>query len=286
VMGFVAIAEYLSGQARAVGYSGDANFFASLQVVALPLAAVLAGQARTGRARAVYLLGLAVIAGSVLTSLSRGGILGLVGVFMLLALQPARGFFRTRARKTAFLVAMTAGSLALLAVSYGALSARTSSLFNSADGGSGRTNLWRAAQTGFEEHPIRGLGFGAFPSQSNDLLRRTPGVDFSAYNLRPDGQVVHNAYLESLVELGVVGLALFLAVLTATWLTLRRSAAIAVARDELYLSSVARALIISLAGFAFTSIFLSTETDRTLWVLMGLALALARVLAGKEPSTP
>jgi O-antigen ligase len=286
LVGVIAIGEYLSGSARAVGVTGDPNFFASLQVVALPLATVLASQARSGLARAVYLIGLGIVVGSVVTSLSRGGILALVGVFMLLGLQPARAFFRTPARKRVFLVAMLAGALALLAVSYGALSARTSSLFTTADGGSGRANLWRAAIAGFDEHPVRGLGFGAFPSQSNDLMRRTPGVDFTAYQLRPTGQYVHNAYLESLVEVGVVGLVLFLVVLLATWATLRRTARRAAAANRLYLSSVARALIVSLAGFAFTSLFLSTETDRTLWVLMGLALALPRVLADEEPRSP
>jgi hypothetical protein len=42
---------------------------------------------------------------------------------------------------------------------------------------------------------------------------------------------------------------------------------------------VSRALSLSVIGFAFTSLLLSTETDRTLWVLMGLALTLPRITA-------
>jgi O-antigen ligase len=284
-MALVAIRDYLAGAERAVGFSGDANFFASLQVVVIPLAAVLAGQARTAPARLAYLAGLILIVGSVFTSLSRGGILALAGVFLLLSLQPAQGFFRTRARKTAFIVAVSIGAAGLLTVSYGALSARAASLFTTADGGSGRTNLWRAAITGWKQEPVKGLGFGAFESQSNELLRRTPGVDFSAYRLRETGQVVHNAYLESLVELGVVGLALFLALLAAALASLRRTARRAMAAGQPHLSAVSRALFVAMLGFAFTSIFLSTETDRTLWMLLGFALALPRIVASKESPT-
>lgn len=280
IMGAIAIAEYSGGYNRAVGLSGDANFFAALQVVALPIGAVLASQTRSNARRLIVLLGLAVIVGSIVTSLSRGGLLALAAVFLLLALQPARGFFRTRARKRAFLLMALVGAALLLAASFSALSARTSSLFSTADAtGSGRINLWRAAVAGWHEHPVVGLGYGAFIGQSNDLLRQTPGVDFSAYQLRDTGQFVHNAYLESLTELGVVGLVLFFGVLATMARTLWVTARAAAERDAVYLSAFTRAVLLSLAGFALASVFLSTETDRVLWVMLGLSLALPRVVA-------
>jgi O-antigen ligase len=279
VMGLVAIAEFLAGAGRAVGVSGDANFFASLQIVAIPVGAVLASHVRTGAERAVVLAGVGISVGSVFVSLSRGGILALVALTLMLALQPARAFFRTRARKRLFLAALGIGAVLLLSASYSALSARTSSLFNTADGGSGRQNLWLAADTGYRQHPWLGLGYGAFPSQANDLMRMTPGVDFSAYRLRPGGQPVHNAYLESLVELGPLGLVLFVSMLVLTLRALRRAQATAEERGSPLLVGVARALRLSMIGFALTSVLLSTETDRTLWVLMGLALTLPRIAA-------
>jgi O-antigen ligase len=278
--GLISIAQYLSGFTRSYGLSGDANFFAALQVVVLPMGALLAIETRNMRTRVIVLIGVAINVGSIMTSLSRGGILALVTVFVLLSLQPARGFFRTAARKRAFLIFVAVGAGILLAVSYSALSAKTSSLFaqGGGDGGSGRANLWRAAVTGWHEHEIRGIGFGAFISQSNQLLIETPGVSFSDYRLRPTGQYVHNAYLESLVELGVIGAVLFVAVLASTMLSLRATSRRAAERGQVFLSSFARVLMLSLAGYAFTSIFLSSETDRTIWVLVGLAVALPRVL--------
>jgi len=285
VTGLLAIAEYLQGSGRATGVAGDANFFASLQIVAIPIGAVLAAHARTVAIRTVLLAGVGIAVGSVFVSLSRGGILALATLVLLLSLQPARAFFRTRVRKRLFLGVVIVATGVLLTASYGELSERTSSLFKTGDGGSGRANLWLGARTGIAEHPVLGLGFGAFPSESNALMRKTPGVDFSAYRLRPTGQYVHNAYLGSLVELGPLGLALFLAMLGLTLRALRRAARIAATNGSLLISGVARALGISLVGFGLTSLFLSTETDRTLWVLMGLALTLPRIAAATSSAT-
>jgi O-antigen ligase len=277
IVGLVAIGEYATGANRAVGYTGDANFFAATQVVALPIGIALSGQTEDRGRRLLVLLGTGIAIGSIFTSLSRGGILALTAVLLVLAFQPASSIFRTRARKRAFFVVALAGGAVLLAFSYSALSARTSSLFQTKEGGSGRTYLWRAALTGFREHPIRGMGFGAFDSQSNFLLEQTPGVDFRSYRLRQTGQVVHNAYLSSLTELGVIGLALFLSMFVATFATLRRVAHRAEEDDDPPVAALARALILALAGFMLVSIFLSSETDRALWVVMGLSLALGRL---------
>ena len=278
VTGMISILQFLGGSDRSVGVSGDANLFAALQVVVLPLGALLAIEAKRGRDRFIILVGVAVAVGSIMTTLSRGGILALIAIFVLLIFQPARGFFRTPARKRAFLTVVLVGAGILLTASFSALSARTSQLFNGEDQGSGRADLWQAALTGWHQHELNGLGFGAFIGQSNQLLLETPGVNFSNYDLRSTGQYVHNAYLESLVELGIVGAVLFVTLLTTMALSFWRTAKLADAAGQPFLSAYARALLLALTGFVLTSIFLSTETDRTLWILVGLSVALPRVL--------
>jgi O-antigen ligase len=282
ITGMVSVAQYASGYSRAVGVSGDANFFAALQVVVLPIGALLAIEVRKTRSRVIILVGLAVAVGSIITSLSRGGILALAAVFVMLSFQPAKAFFRTPARKRAFMAFVVLGAGVLLIASFSSLSARASTIFNTADGGSGRTNLWRSAITGWEEQPVTGIGFGAFIGQSNRLLLRTPGVDFSQYDLRSTGQYVHNAYLETLTELGVIGAALFVAMLASMAYTLRATARRARSLGSPLLFAFTRALMLGFAGWAFTSIFLSAETDHTLYVLIGLTVALPRVLREEQ----
>jgi O-antigen ligase len=278
IVGIVAIFEYLAGSARSVGYTGDANFFAATQVVALPITIAFATTTQSGAKRTAAFLGTAVVAGSVLTSLSRGGILALLGILFLLAIQPARIFFDSPARKRMAILAALVGASVMLALSYSDLKERTSSVFNLREGTSGRTFLWESAYLGWKQHPALGLGYGAFPPESNQLLLENPGTDLSVYALRPTGQVVHNTYLGSLAELGPVGLLLFVSVLGSAISTLRKVARQADREGNDYLSTLARALVVAVCGYALTSIFLSTETDRALWILLGLTLALPRFL--------
>lgn len=278
-LGVVAIAQYFAGFERAVAYSGDANFFAALQVLALPICLVVASHTEHGGLRVVALLGVAVVVGSVLVTLSRGGVLALLGVLALIAFQPARVMFRSPGAKRLALLAALIGGGALLFAAFADLEARGQSLFTTTEGGSGRANLWRAARTAWEEHPLRGTGYGSFPNESNRLLRQTPGVDFSAYRLRRGGQVAHSAYLGTLAELGVIGLVLFLLVLVSVVTTLRWASRAARAGPDPIVAAAAQALLVAMGGFVLVSFFLSTETDRGLWVLLGVSLALARIAA-------
>lgn len=283
VAGAGAILAYLQGGGRASGYDGDPNFFAALQVFAVPFGVVLAAHARTPLRRTAALGGVGIIVASVITSLSRGGILALVAVLLLLLIEPARMVFRSRARKTAAVAVTLVGVMALLSVAYSDLSARSETLFTTSEGGSGRTNLWRAAYSGFEERPVIGLGFGAFKARSNELLRATPGVSFEAYRLRIGGQYAHNAYIGTLAELGLIGLGLLLLAGVTAARAFRQSARRAAERGDAALAGFARALFVSLVGFAAASLFLSTETDRALWLMLGLAIALPNVVARPDP---
>jgi O-antigen ligase len=278
-LGLVGMVQYLGDGTRASGYVGDPNFFASFQLIALPMAIVLANLAERTDLRVAVYAGAAIIAGSVLSSLSRGGLLGLGAVVLLMCAQPAHAAFRTRARKRAFMLAVLTGAGLLLGAAYGELRSRSDSVFASSDAGSGRTYLWSAAWTAWREHPLLGIGYGEFEAQSNDLLLRTPAVDLGAYRLRPGGQPVHNSYLESLTELGVPGLTLFVALLASCMAGLRRTARRAAAVGDAFVAMIARALIIALAAYSLTSFFLSSQTSRALWLLLGLSLALPRLVA-------
>jgi O-antigen ligase len=68
--------------------------------------------------------------------------------------------------------------------------------------GSGRVDIWRAALAAREREPILGIGAGAFER----VWQRDPGWIFVVRD-------AHSLYLEMLVELGPVGLALLLLVL-------------------------------------------------------------------------
>jgi len=287
-IGLFAIAAFAAGgsrdlqEGRSAGGAGDPNFFAAYQVVAIPLVVVLAGDARRRWLRLGLYGSALVLIGSVLTTLSRGGLVALAAITLLTLVLPARrSIFRSPLQKAMVVLAVVAFAAVGFRAVAGTFAPRLESML-SQGGGSGRLILWQGAWTAVKEHPLTGLGYGGYQPVSNDLIFATPGVSLSAYDLHPNGQPAHNAYLGTAAELGLPGLLLFAGLLLSTGRALRRAAARARAAQAWQVARVANALTISLAGWAISSIFLSSETSRPLWIIIGIALALPRLLARDE----
>ncbi|MGZ4334119.1 MAG: O-antigen ligase family protein [Gaiellaceae bacterium] len=293
-IGLIALASFFLGygdlkQGRTTGGTGDANFFAAYQVVALPLVLVLAATVRTrGRRLALYAVTLVIVA-SVLTSLSRGGVLTLATVLVLAAVVPARSLYRSRGQKALFITVIVAAGAFALATTAKELVPRIETVLvnkqetTSTGRGSGRVDLWLAARAAFVRHPFTGIGYGAFPSQSSELLLQTPGVNLQVNQVTSAGHEVHNAYLGTATELGIPGVTFFCGMLLSLAATLLRIARMARRRGNDYISRLAVALLISLTGWAVASVFLSSETSRVLWIMLGLSLSLPRLV--EQPAT-
>lgn len=277
LVGLIAIGTLLTGDVtRAVGGVGDANFFAASQIISLPPVLLLAGRVTKRWQRLGLYATAAVVIGSVLGSLSRGGFIALLGILLVAMFVPSRALFRTRAQKIALVLIVLAGVGFVGGQSSSQLAPRLESIFQPGQDrtGSGRLNQWLGAWTSIQERPLLGLGYGGFGPASNDLMRRTPGVDFSDFELRPRGSEAHSVYISTLAELGVPGLLLFLGLLGSTVRTYRRTARNALAAGDSAVARAANSLLLSLAGWAIASVFLSSEASRPLWILIGLALAL------------
>lgn len=279
LFGVAAFAAFYTSSAseRSAGLVGDPNFFAVYQVLALPPTLVLAAREARPWWRLAYLAIVGVIVLSVVSSLSRTGLVALSAVIVATLLLPWRIFFRNPAQKLTYLVLLIATSSLAVAAGSTNFVARAQSILDpgsaSGDRGAGRLDLWRSAIRGWEERPWIGLGASNFQARSLDLLQTTPGVNTRASYVHA-GREVHNAYLEELVGLGVIGLALWVAVLLLTGWYFAVAFGRARARGDQLLEGISLALLVSLLGFALSSIFLSNELSRALWILVGLALAL------------
>jgi O-antigen ligase len=257
---------------RSEGGTGDANLFAAYQIAALPLVLALASEVAPGLARFFLYGGAVVIIGSVFTAVSRGGLVTMLAVAMLMVLFPARAIFRSGQQKiVVLLVVLVVGFIALRATST-ELTARLSDKT-----GSGRVYEWQAAWLSVHQRPVLGLGYGGFPPRSRELLHQVPGVDLEQFDLGPRGEAVHNVYLGSLTELGIPGLVLFVGLLVSTGRTLWLAAVSARRAGRWFLMRASNALLVSLASLCVAALFLSLETSRTLWAVVGLSLALARI---------
>ncbi len=291
------IASYALGVSRFANLAGDANFVAAFQVIALPMVLALASHATTAAQRTGLYVGCAIIAASIVATLSRGGLITLLVAVALIAVSPAHLLFGSRRRKRILLLSVAAGLGVLLTFAWGDLSTRFAHGFNEPGVAAGRGDLDQAAIHGFQDHPILGLGYGGFAPSSFELLRTTPGVQLDVHSrcLAPNapewlrssgtfctGQPVHNAYVESLVELGIPGLLLFLGIMGATALSLIRTARRALTAGDAFIASTSVALVVGLAGLAMASFALSTETSRAPWMIVGLSLALPSLRRGSD----
>jgi O-antigen ligase len=279
------IGQYAIGVDRRFNVAGDPNFFAAAQVVALPLVVVRLSLEADAARRLFLYLAIAVIAASVLSTVSRGGFVTLAIVVLLIVLLPSRLLFPSARQKAAFLLTALIGLGVLFPFAWGELRDRFEVGFSRSNVAGGRGDLWMAAATGYRLHPLSGLGFGAFKPVSFELLRNTPGVELEEH-LRSSvrsGQYVHNAFLGSLAELGPLGLALFVGVLGASAARFRRAAREARAAGLPMVRAVANALLLGLVGLVLTSLLLSTETSRVLWVLVGSSLSLPALIPLQGP---
>jgi O-antigen ligase len=250
---------------RLAGTGADANYLAAAIVPAIVLAAGLAAERgrpllRFGLAGAIVVLGVGLAATE-----SRGGFLA-AAVVCVGALVLLRG---QRAQVATLLLVLVLAVGAWFVVSPGSWQRVTTT----GDGGSGRTDIWHVAQEVGREHPLVGVGLSQFPVVSPQYLTR-PGVVSRGDLLIGKQIVVHNLYLQAWVELGAVGVLLFLTLAASTlrsgWMAARRFED----AGDAAATALARTAVLAVAGALTASIFLSNIDDRRTWVLFALGPAL------------
>lgn len=270
---------------RASGGTGDPNFFATYQAMAFPLILVLAGETRRRGARLLLYGAAIVIVVSVLTSVSRGGLLTLGTVLLLMAVLPARTFLAARSQKAALLALVALGTGFALKETSKDILPRLEALYShqqsSEARGSGRLDMWLAAGTSIRQRPILGLGYGGFASASPELVLQTPGIDLSTFDIEKAGQEAHSAYIGTTAELGLPGLLLLVGLVISTLRALRRTAESARDAGDEFMRRIANAVTLSLVAWGISSFFLSSETSRALWIVIGLSLALPKLVRGQ-----
>ncbi|MFZ1879251.1 MAG: O-antigen ligase family protein [Gaiellaceae bacterium] len=274
-----AMATFFAGSAsRASGGKGDPNSFAAYELIALPLVIAAATMAHDRRRRVFLWVTSVAIIGAAITSLSRGGLITLFVLVLAVVIAPASSIFRSRRQKVVVIVTMVVGGMIAFSATGAAFSQRLDSTFTSSgSSGSGRLNMWKGAVTSIRERPFLGIGYGTFASVSTSLLERTPGVDLVNFTPSPEGDLVHDTYLETLAELGIPGLFLFLGLVVATARSLRESALAARRAGAAQLERATNALLLAVLAWAVAAVFLSLETSRPLWILIGFALAVSRI---------
>ena len=254
-----------SGRVSA-GDSYDSNDLAYVLVTCLPLALAF-GYTSRGRNKLVFygMAGLLLVA--TLLTQSRGGLLGLLGAIILLVVHPFNG-----QRRSLFKVLIVSATLATLGVgAFSFLPADTQERFATlgdlksdynmdANNVTGRTSIWRRGIQAALDRPI---GYGPATFQAVDLMTggryKTP----------------HNSLLQVAVELGLLGLALYIGAQVQAWLifgTLTKIAGLKNPEQFAHTTALRAALV---ANF-IAAFFLSQAFSAMLWTILALAYSMQK----------
>lgn len=268
---------------RPAGPLGDANYLARILILAFPLAAFLGVHRPSRRERIALIAAAGIIAIAVLFTYSRGGMLTLAAVGLLMVLL---GRVRITAANALLGFVLV---LALLPTDVGrrlltieSLISKDTELSVVDASAAKRRQLLKVGWSIFLDHPMLGVGFGNFGSNYPPYANR---VGMTALDYVPAGvrQFPHNLYLEIAVETGLLGLLAFLGAMAVTLVTLHRSRQELLARGQPAHAALVTAIALGLAGYLISSVFLHSGWHRYLWLFLGFAVAAARLTEESQP---
>lgn len=251
-------------------YDYDANEFATLIAMCLPLAVYFAFRPGPFWRRAAALGGGAVLAIAFIWAGSRGGFLALlaVGAYLLLRYRGMRIGLRIGATALVALVFAATASNSFWEKMNTILSPGTD--YN-VTAESGRVQVWKRGIGYMLSHPVLGVGAGNFPVAEgtiSPLLREVEGDRGLKWS------VAHNSYLQVGAELGVPGLVIFLLMLARAFRSLGQVAGRAPPGTAPAAGPLAQALTAALIGYVVGAFFLSLAYRDLLYVLLALAAGL------------
>ena len=265
---------------RLAGPLGDPNFFAQALLVLVPLALVMAAEARRPWARVAALAAAGLVTAAVVLTYSRGGALALGCV---LALSLLAGSARPKH------LAIGAGLIAAVALLLPSAFARRLETIAQVLPGQEevlrpdssfeqRKLLTHVAWLIFLDHPLLGVGAGNYTVHFDDYAQEVGSLS-REYEELGERHYPHNLYLEIAAETGLVGLAAFGAAVASCFVALRAARRASYARGDQASAALARGLEIAVVGYLLSSLFLHGHHIRYLWLLFGFAAALEHAAA-------
>lgn len=282
--------EYLTGQVskpRLSGPLGDPNYYAQILVVLAPLGLMLTGGVRSGLRRSLTVSAAGLIVAGVAFTSSRGAGVAVVLVVLLMAA------FRYITGKQLLLIA---AGLTLLVSAVPDYRDRVFTLVNVAGANEAgpsrhesgtdlsvrsRSTEMLAAALVFSDHPVLGVGPDQFPLYYQEYASRIGGEvhetnKFGANKGEAPKREAHNLFLSIAADLGLAGLAVFLALVFVTARDLVRARRHWILRDR-SLANIATGFLLALVAYLVTGMFLTLAFERYFWLLLALAGATAAI---------
>jgi O-antigen ligase len=253
-----------------VGLFEDPNELAYSLVILVPLAMTLFDTARSRRARVVYAIAAVIQVAAVVATQSRGGVLGLVVVLGLLLWS-----YRIRGGVLAIVVLVAVVGFAFAADTFWQR-VEVVATYQQDDAITSRIQAWRVGVDIFLNRPMLGVGIGNF------------ALAWPLYADSPGGKwlTAHNAFIQILGELGIMGLIGFAMLLAVTLIGLRRTRRQATRVGARERESFAKGLGIALWGYASCAMLLSVAFNWFFYLIVALSVAVIGMARTETENAP
>jgi probable O-glycosylation ligase (exosortase A-associated) len=241
----------------------DNNDIGAGLLVALPLMNYVRMQSAHKWIRLGWLFVMACSFLAIVSTYSRGALLGLVAVSIFLSLKS-----RTKIVTSAIVLTTLVSALAFMPGKYGER-IRTIQTYQQDGSAMARIQIWGVATRIALDHPLLGGGFGVTESTSV-VHHYAPGFDMHA---------VHNIFLGVLAEHGFIGLIIWLCLLLVGWRNTRRIQQSSMNRPEWqWASDFARMCQVSLVGYCVVGSFGNYEYWDYYFTILGLLAAIKTMI--------
>jgi O-antigen ligase len=265
---------------RLSGAGLNPNELGALLAVAAVLATCLAvSRSSSAGARLIALAAALLSTLLVIMTESRGAMLGLTAAVLVTPFAAGRG-----RRAAAVGVALAAALSVAVWVTTAAPAQTRERLTQPTSSGSGRVDLWTVGLRMVKDEPITGVGAGNFPVSSVHYLLQ-PGAIARDEFIVDHPKVTHNIYLQVLAELGVIGLALFLALIGTCLACVLRAARTFRRQGAATMELLSRGLFIALVALLVADFFSSALYSKQLYLLLAMGPALLAMASPRRAST-
>ncbi|MCX5699823.1 MAG: O-antigen ligase family protein [Candidatus Omnitrophica bacterium] len=246
-------------RAGGTGYGPNEFAIAILPFIAITFYMALAE--KNGALKIILIGIITVIFLALISTVSRGGIVGLGGMLLILTLKSKRKILTIIA--VCIVVVLFINTMPQNLRERFSKTQVTANARGIGDGDiDSTTRRYYLAQAGwriFLSHPLFGIGVGNYYYENRNYAPVSPGR-------------AHNMYLEMMAELGIIGIILFLGIIFYTFKSLNR-----IIKSKSPLNGYAKGFYIGLIGFLIAGIFLHAQQDRVLWFLIFMSAALERI---------
>jgi O-antigen ligase len=239
---------------RASGLAGNPNELAIVMVTVIPISAYMVGAVRRKAARAFFAAAIVVLVAANLVTLARTGLLGMLLVFLLIAVRERRRLWVKLG------VVLFLALLPLLIPPEFWLRIAGGGMFSGDYSSMVRTGAMRAGVRMFAENPITGVGLGAYLGKSTQY----GDIIFPL--------VAHNMFLHVLAENGILGLTAMLFVIGSSLRNMILAERIAERNSALFY--LARGYQVAYVAFLFSGLFTSIQFNQSFWFMAAASVFL------------